>query len=1056
MSFTQAALDELRRSDWAVAWLARVYLSEPSTRTLHLAMTGFDTPDGRTWEAAITNFGDIDAPGSAFSSGVDDVATAAFRMASRAALGFQESGKNITNLFSDFRWQGARVEIMAWPLRSTNANDLTRMYVGQVQTYQVGPDECEVILVQRDDWNRQVSPIVISRDRFPRAPEKSLGAAVPVVYGKIGVPMRAPWGPLDGYNMERVFGIQMGVPAVCVDSGRGGSGEKQKFLVASHAIKSHQDPSTDSLYSVRDVDKLVPVEATALVNDDNGAGFALGDAFKSAFYPIAPTDPNTGVSNPCDNPRYAGDPFEESTFAKFVYQPSPLIDKRRMEWRLPAVNPPGRAVNVRLVAGYKSSAALTNFKIGIKSLTTGFETNQTVSASTTPALHLGSGIMSGENDWDGAIGLPGSPWNFMECLLLAWWDSVPGALQQVWLYFIGLEVQYYPDSRIWTAAQKPKVKLQKGRHRHEQIRAAHLFPDHAPQIFGKTEGVPADTESDAPFFGTIEGFADDASGTYTGAANALIERAPDIARHLLETFGNQGGLIETDPGLHGNFVSPRTTDKTWRQTTRKHGIQIAERSDVKTALEELAESSLATCIIDRFSDRMLWLPWREGAGTAYPRGVYLDDLRSFPDIDHIDSKRVPAGIAVKYGWDGNAKRLLHTTHCAQDGSTSGHFYRGLRDERFKVAANVNDRLVLVRQAGGSQIGAGVGQVLPVGDYTDAEFLQVLYSFLDDQLGAGNPSAAYGGLIVENVNDVFEIKYGIGTFISCTIPAGRYSMEEMAAALEAALEAADGGASWTVSYNRTTQKFTLTRAGGNFTIWCGGNSHSAAASYGFDHSNAVAGSTVVSQFAIDEELVAFSFDQAYSVPVASGTYGSESASHYTASDVIGFDPRIDRDFATYHVSDCYKGHLELLLEAGARSYGYTRDLTREHRATYDTDTARDGRNRLVNWWREPRLVMRFATWRMPDLQRGHVVTFPDMDDSGVAYPKRGSNGSWIGKTFRVMSVIQKAGTSTDQVVECIENDALPLIERPVPGLGGYGSIDVAGGGAIVFGDVAMPV
>jgi len=94
-------------------------------------------------------------------------------------------------------------------------------------------------------------------------------------------------------------------------------------------------------------------------------------------------------------------------------------------------------------------------------------------------------------------------------------------------------------------------------------------------------------------------------------------------------------------------------------------------------------------------------------------------------------------------------------------------------------------------------------------------------------------------------------------------------------------------------------------------------------------------------------------------------------------------------------------------------------------------------------------MSFATWRMPDVKRGHILRFDDLDNSGVAFPKRGSNGLWTGKTFRVLNVTQKAGNDIDQVIAVIENDALGATSAPTPGLGNYGIPDPGPEGAQVW-------
>ena len=149
---TQALLDELRRYDAAVTTLVKVYLTKPTTRTLYLAMTGFDTPDNRTWEAAIVAFEKIRRPGSPNSPG-PDLCSGGFTLATRASLGFQTARQNISHLLAQYQWEGSDVDIFLWPTRSTNIADLFRVLRARVENVSVSSDGTQIRLLQRRDWN---------------------------------------------------------------------------------------------------------------------------------------------------------------------------------------------------------------------------------------------------------------------------------------------------------------------------------------------------------------------------------------------------------------------------------------------------------------------------------------------------------------------------------------------------------------------------------------------------------------------------------------------------------------------------------------------------------------------------------------------------------------------------------------------------------------------------------------------------------------------------------------------------------------------------------------
>src|SRR6185436_395943 len=180
------------------------------------------------------------------------LATGGFALSSRHGLGFQPITKNITNLFVDYQWKGAKVEIYLWSSRLTDWADALLVYSGRVQNYAVGSDRCEVRLLQREDWKQDVDPSEVARDRFPRAPDRSVGLPLGICYGRVGLPMRPPWPELANVqDLEAVNGGQLGASALTVDTGRGAGQQNQRVLVARHAIKSHADSTLGLRYYIK-------------------------------------------------------------------------------------------------------------------------------------------------------------------------------------------------------------------------------------------------------------------------------------------------------------------------------------------------------------------------------------------------------------------------------------------------------------------------------------------------------------------------------------------------------------------------------------------------------------------------------------------------------------------------------------------------------------------------------------------------------------------------------------------------------------------------------------
>ena len=1018
---TRAFLDEARRSDAAMSVLVRVALTEPTSRTLYLAAAPLDTPNGTTWEAALVGLEPINAPGSLLSPG-PDLCTAGFSMATQASLGWQAAGQNISNLFSSYRWQGATVEIYLWPRRSTTQADILQVYTGIVHSYSVGLRECRVLLVQRGNWDRPISPATVSRDVYPRAPEASVGSVLPIVYGAIRMPpMRRPWvAPYQValHDLEHIFGGPIGIPAVCVDTGRGGA-DRAKYLVACHALLSHETAADATTYFLQYGDTLAPITPTALINGATGAGFELGDDFNQGEYPIAPNEVVGGLATPAAGLRYVLDPYDETSYTYFNYTNS----QRKAEWRLPDVPPPGDfALHLFLRILYKSTATLTDFNVGVRRLADSSTSYFALPASATPTRL--SWDLAGGGDW-GSSSLPTGAWGFSEIVMRAQWDSAHSG-EEVRIYSLGLSVQFKPKAQVFAPASsitrlRPLPGHRAGR------------PPHA--MLERVE-VPGDTAVAAHAYGTVLGLADDGIGTYTGTPASLIETPAAIAHNLLVAYGGEGGRVELGASVHGSFLDARTQDTTWRLTALKHGYAVAERSSLRTHLEGVATSGLSQCILDRYSDKWLWLPWREGSGTTYTRKVYRDDLLDF-EVEPITTKQVPSGITIRYGYDYAQKRYLYSCSCSPTGSNGGQAYLGLRDERFAILADINDRLQL------DFAGTTYTHQFAPGDYTAQAFVSVLGSINSTVSGT---SVALGPIVVASIND--HLHAYDGGNIAVNIPAAVYAtMEALAVAVAAALNSVS--TNWYCTYSRTTRKYTVGRTAGSAELRLGGNQEVWVA-LGFTNAAHTGASSYTSDFPVDEELLTIANSGvAHSLKFATGTYGSEGATPKHAAQPLGFDPRRDTDVALWHSSDSYKSHRELLLAAGGEAYGFARDLTVNLPAVYDTDTAREARNRYIEWLREPRVVVRFSTWRLPDLQRGQLLRFEDLDYLGVAYPKRGTNGLWAGRSFRVLSMVQHLDGRLQQVVECVDNDALGLYEHPVLGTsGGFGQ-------AIMFGDLVMP-
>jgi len=1048
MAPTANWIKETRRYDAALATMAKVTLTDPSARTLYLTTgNAIRTPDNVIWEGAVKDFEAIRAPGGFLDTG-PNLCSTGFSLILRATLGFQTTStvvpvKNVSDLFAEFRWIGATVEIFIWPLRATVIGDLQQVFKGVVQNFRIGLDTVDVRCLQNSDWTRIVSPEYIRRSKYPRAPERNLGLALPIVYGEIkNPPIRTPWRFKAGYSLsgysspvhhlEHIAQARIALPVLQVDSGRGGGATKSKYLATSHAVKQHNDLNEAATYFIKLNDVLHPLEIDFPVNDANGAGFELPDDFDKCSYGIIPSEPRdtAAYSNPGDDGELAID-GSEATFARLTYQPSPLIDKRRIQWLLPAISPPGEAlfsdVYIRLL--YKSTATLTSFYVGMYNIAAGgtIVDEKSLGGNTTPrpaSIQISHSGTWGNGFW------PSSPWLWSDCIIAVGWTgvpSLPAAREDVWVYAIGLEIRLRPGAQ--SVAVSTKRPTQHGR----------VSRSGGPRRFERGEPTPMAPLAIQPpdsaivgtsLLGTLQGMADDGSGTYTGTASALIELAPDIAHHLLRTYGGQAASrIQTAASTFGSFVDARLVLLRYGVNDSEHTLKFAtvidKISDLGEVLSDLAQSSLSQYYLDRFTDKIHFVPWVPGsiatqAGATYGRKVHRDDIIEF-EAELIPSSRLVAGIRIPYGWDADSQSYRMVTHCSRGASQSGHDYYNIRDQYLTVVNDESDRLDF-SVAGAAAVIADVA----ASAYSTVHAACKALDAAMESASVGNDFMVATPLTIEaGYNDKIDFNDGVNRV--GTIAPGTYSnFILLVTAVSTAMNAVSS--SWTASYSPTTQKVTIDRTSGTKTLLLSSGANKATTIYtqlGYSSEQGDITAGVAGKYEVAEDRVVIEcLTGTLDLLLASGTYGSQAAAPKSIAEVMGYDGAYDRDAQgarRWWIGESPKGIREQTLTTATDKYGQRRELVIEGKAIYKTETAWEIRNRLIQWAAEPRVVVRFSTTRMADLMRGQLIEFGDLDQYELSYPKPGSDLQWAGKRFRVMQVEQGLGPDFSQQIEAIEND-----------------------------------
>jgi hypothetical protein len=534
------------------------------------------------------------------------------------------------------------------------------------------------------------------------------------------------------------------------------------------------------------------------------------------------------------------------------------------------------------------------------------------------------------------------------------------------------------------------------------------------------ETIPATTELLGKFFANIEGYADDgefaAAGSFTGASGALIQRAPDILAHMLVRYGGESlAKVEQGVGAFGSFVDARSLLQDPRKRDMAFALSIGQSSDVMTALTWVAQSSVSLVVLDRFTDKWKFIPWRTDQPADYDWTFKPEDLveRDGPDIQRPPASRVVSGVALGYAYDAASKNFQHQTRLAWNGSSSGFKYRGLRDEKITLDSS-NDKFDFTTTAAKTcDLSAHWG------DYDGPSFAAMLSAQVSGIDGAQSFLCTWGPTIVQGYND--ELFYNDGNVAvdrTVTIPEGTYtSFEALCAAVSAAVDAANGAAPTNFVYSRTTRKVTCSRVSGSLWLYAGSGSMAsrrllATLGYATSATIILGGASVAtaSHERAEECFVFACITNPVDLNWETGVNGLKGLKRNCAS-VMGFSTLRDNlsgGTTRSWLGDTPKNNREAQMLQAAKRYGAKRDTVEDLRAVGDTDTAREIRNRLAALLCRPRLVVTFSTDKAPDIERGRVISFTSDFDAVRPYPDPDTDGSWLGKRFVVVEVEQILG------------------------------------------------
>lgn len=1047
------------------------------------------------------------------------LATADFSLLDRPRSG----GGTTLDLFAVNQFVGASVTIWLWERSLSDfATDALQRFVGIIQTYSIRTGVVTLSCVQSRAFNQSITPLTITRDKYPQAPDASVGLPLPTYYGKVQAPsMRDPF--LNGQDVcqrarELVAGGRRAGKGILVDTGRG-TGQNARVVVAGHPCYQignyvaaptstvtgctittpANSPSTVVLGSATTLSvgmfvactttpanvppltvitavtdtthitlsdacvagaaqtltfspvagsfagggvflnttdgKLATLEIAAanfFNNSTDGAGFFVTDATSIARYPLFPSKvigTGTSATAPSD-PSYAppenanvlsdGD-TEYSSVRVGTYYNGAAVANSSIAATFPTPGASGTLTKLTLYIAMRFDAApgVSNAKWKLN-LASGTQYATGSIFDGAPVASYANGTVDPHiRAWD--IVITGSVPATLDALggnILTINATTPSPNCVFDVFFVGIAASYVPDQSIVRTDTNLTVTP-------VPMPMPNPFPSGTAQSIVNTYQqkliATATYEFLGDFFAHVSGWADDGAGKFTGSAGTLVERIPDVVRHMLSTYGLVPDANIVTGSAFGSFTDARAMFKTWMNTDMVLGFSFAQTMQLSQLLSWVMTAGACDVWCSSFDGFWRILPWKTAPTITYARPlVRLDvldpergvELTMTPDSDVISS------VVVNYGKEASSDATTSIVSASATSSAAGHLYHSLRDGMMTVTHGVNDAIDLVARGVNSL--PPVVAYIPTGDYDSSAIVSGLTTLF---------TAKTSFTVVAGVNDRVDYEATAGGSVSfTTVAAGTYTRAAWVTALSGMMNTILPATGAACSDTAAGLMFSR-NSGASFRFrWDLNPTINARALFGFSEPLAV---QAVALYGLAGWYLG-GFNPATSWTV---TLDSEYRLHLTsgggslfwllwrtglngllgtkrsASGVLGFDwQNDDRGISPVaagmssggaeHVGVAPRFIVERALAGSDAIYGPKVPVQIDGRCISDTRTAVELRNRLVGTMNRSRGTASFATETCPDMERGDVFAFDVDMDALRSYGVAGTDGSWAGKTFRV--------------------------------------------------------
>lgn len=506
--------------------LIRVFGRDPSTLNgtpVLLSTADLMTPSGSTedvngWVNALLNVSPIQAPGALGETSV-----------SLCSMSFTVAIDKMPNL-KTLLWVGGSVETWLWDTGCTTFDDALLVFKGVVLDYDMDAISITFSARQRTNWNRNITPVEVTTQAYPMAPEDSFGQSIPIVYGRLrDIPFRYPWAEYPQAEdvtsgtvirgSPLIFGGRRAGAAIVVDAGRGSGAANNpaaKVLCASHKVSRIGDHKTGTGFFLdAGAERLVSLDVltpgTDIINTATEAGILVRDDEAIAWASALPGGVATFTGSG-ENIRAVLDPWNDNNYCrldwtaglKFCHMHFPALPQEL-----------GVMTEIYIIVAYRSPAN-TNLTLRIyRDASPTAATDFALPVTATRKIRMfrvatawGTGL-SGNH-------IPVSPYAFSETNMEVGWPTFPSVITGTGtaeLYCAGWLVRFIPGQSIILSdrvVSKTSTRPVRARGKGGAPGGTVFMP------YTTEETLPAVTELRGKFYANVDGWPDDGLGSFAG------------------------------------------------------------------------------------------------------------------------------------------------------------------------------------------------------------------------------------------------------------------------------------------------------------------------------------------------------------------------------------------------------------------------------------------------------------------------------------------------------------------------------------------------------------